>query len=74
LHVVYVIDSLTPAGAECSLVDMVPGLRARGVDVDIVTLFDRPGLTDAAIAGGATVTCVAGGGGRLGEGGGHKGG
>jgi glycosyltransferase involved in cell wall biosynthesis len=41
-------------------------LRTRGVGVDIVTLFDRPGLTQEAIAGGARVTCVAGGGGRPG--------
>lgn len=66
MRVTYVIDSLSPAGAERSLVDLVPHLVSRGIHMDVVTLFDRPGLAAEAVAGGATVTCLAGRGGRAG--------
>ena len=66
MRVTYVIDSLSPSGSERSLVELVPGLVAHGIDMDVVTLFDRPGLVEEAVAGGATVTCLEGGGGRVG--------
>lgn len=56
LHVVHVIDSLTPGGAEVSLSVMVPALVRRGVRVDVVALQARPGLRDRLLEGGAMVT------------------
>ncbi len=56
LHVVYVIDSLVPGGAESSLAAMAPGLVSRGVSLDVVALTSRPGLQDALRDAGATVT------------------
>ena len=60
LHVVYVIDSLAPGGAESSLAAMAPGLVSRGVRLDVLALTARPGLQDALRNGGATVTEVGG--------------
>lgn len=44
MRVLYVIDSLSPSGAELSLVAMVPGLVARNVSVDVVHIRERDGL------------------------------
>jgi glycosyltransferase involved in cell wall biosynthesis len=64
MHVLYVIDSLAPAGAERSLVDLIPELVDRGVVLTVAVLHDRPGLAEEAVAGGATVVSIAGPGGR----------
>lgn len=56
LHVVSVIDSLTPGGAESSLAAIAPRLVSRGVRLDVVALTARPGLQDALREAGATVT------------------
>ena len=44
MRVLYVIDSLSPSGAELSLVAMVPGLIARDVSIDVTYIRDRAGL------------------------------
>jgi glycosyltransferase involved in cell wall biosynthesis len=47
MHVMHVIDSLHGGGAETSLLEVVPGLLARGVQTSIVTLRpDDGGLED----------------------------
>ncbi len=59
-HVVHVIDSLTPGGAEMSLAVMAPELVALGVRLDVVALKARPGLRDQLVAAGTTVTELTG--------------
>jgi glycosyltransferase involved in cell wall biosynthesis len=66
LHLLYVIDSLVPAGAERSLSDMAPHLVGAGVTLDVAFLQDRPGLHRELEASGATLHPIAGSGGRLG--------
>ena len=56
LHVVHVIDSLTPGGAEMSLAVTAPQLIQRGIRLDVVALKTRPGLRDRLVEAGATVT------------------
>ena len=56
MKVLFVIDSLGHGGAERSLVEMIPAVRAAGVETVIVALDDRPGpLTQDARHAGATV-------------------
>lgn len=66
VKVLALIDSLITGGAEQSLVDMAPYLVAAGVDLEVATLHDRPGLQDELAAAGVPLTCLAGGGGRAG--------
>ena len=66
VHVLYVIDSLIPGGAERSLAALAPGYVARGVRLDVAYLRDRPGLQDELIAAGAELFCLDGRGGRVG--------
>jgi len=66
LRLLYVIDSLVPAGAERSLVELSPELQRRGVDLQVAHLLDRPGLQDELAGTGASVICLAGPGGRRG--------
>lgn len=42
--VLYIIDSLSSAGAEQSLVSMAPHLLSLGVDLEVAYLLERPGL------------------------------
>jgi glycosyltransferase involved in cell wall biosynthesis len=56
VHVVHIIDSLAPGGAESSLAAMAPALVSRGVRLDVIALTARPGLQDALRNAGATVT------------------
>jgi glycosyltransferase involved in cell wall biosynthesis len=56
LHVVHVIDSLIPGGAESSLAVMAPDLVRKGVRLDVVALKQRQGVRDALVEGGALVT------------------
>jgi glycosyltransferase involved in cell wall biosynthesis len=55
LHVVHVIDSLIPGGAESSLAVMAPELVRSGVRLDVVALKQRPGVRTALVEGGAQV-------------------
>jgi glycosyltransferase involved in cell wall biosynthesis len=66
MRVLCLIDSLRPGGAEQSLVAMAPQLVATGIDLEVATLHDRPGLQDELTASGIRLTCLAGGGGRAG--------
>ena len=66
LRVLCLIDSLLPGGAERSLVALAPHLAATGVEVQVATLHDRPGLQDELAAGGVALSCLAGRGGRAG--------
>ena len=66
VHVLYVIDSLIPGGAERSLAAIAPHMVSRGVQLDVAYLHRRPGLQQELRATGARLHCLAGGGGRLG--------
>jgi glycosyltransferase involved in cell wall biosynthesis len=66
VHVLYVIDSLIPGGAERSLAAIAPHMVSRGVVLDIAYLHRRPGLQQELRAAGAELHCLAGRGGRLG--------
>ena len=46
MHVLHVIDSLHGGGAETSLLEVIPGLRTRGVRTSIVTLLPDDGSLD----------------------------
>jgi glycosyltransferase involved in cell wall biosynthesis len=66
VHVLYVIDSLTPGGAERSLAALAPHLVSRGVMLDVAYLQQRQGLQRDLQKAGAELWCLAGRGGRLG--------
>jgi glycosyltransferase involved in cell wall biosynthesis len=65
VHVLYVIDSLVPGGAERSLATLAPHLVARGVALEVAVLHDRPGLQPQLEDAGAPVVSLGGGGGRV---------
>jgi glycosyltransferase involved in cell wall biosynthesis len=50
MHVMHIIDSLHGGGAETSLVEMLPGLKSRGVRTTIVTLLSDDGALDNQLA------------------------
>jgi glycosyltransferase involved in cell wall biosynthesis len=56
----YVIDSLAPGGAERSFAAMVPGFVARGLEVDVAYLHERPGIHDQLRVAGARLHAVPG--------------
>lgn len=60
MHVLYLIDSLVPAGAERSLLAMAPEYARLGVRLDVAYLHERPGLQAALAATGARVELVPG--------------
>jgi glycosyltransferase involved in cell wall biosynthesis len=64
--VLYVIDSLVPGGAESSLAVLAGLFPARGIELEVAYLHDRPGLHEALAAAGARLTSLAGTGGRVG--------
>jgi glycosyltransferase involved in cell wall biosynthesis len=66
VRILYVIDSLGPAGAERSLAAMAPHYTSRGMDLDVAFLHDRPGVQGDLEAAGARLFSLAGAGGRLG--------
>jgi glycosyltransferase involved in cell wall biosynthesis len=66
VHVLYMIDSLVPGGAERSLAAMAPHLVAAGVRLEIATLHDRPGVQEELADAGVPLWSLAGAGGRLG--------
>jgi glycosyltransferase involved in cell wall biosynthesis len=67
VHVLHLIDSLVPGGAESSLADMAPYLVRAGVQVDVAYLLDRPGVQQKLIDAGADVFALDGPGGRIGR-------
>jgi glycosyltransferase involved in cell wall biosynthesis len=67
VRVLYVIDDLDPAGAERSLAALVAPYRRRGIELDVASLRDVPGIQAELEADGAGVFCVDGRGGRLGR-------
>jgi glycosyltransferase involved in cell wall biosynthesis len=66
VHVLYVIDSLIPGGAERSLVALAPHLVSQGVVLDVAYLHRRPGLQQELGAAGVELFCLSGSGGRAG--------
>lgn len=62
MYVLYLIDSLVPAGAETSLLALAPHYARVGVRLDVAYLHERPGLRRDLVAAGARVDLVAGGG------------
>jgi glycosyltransferase involved in cell wall biosynthesis len=66
LRVLYLIDSLVPGGAERSLAALAPHLIAEGIELDVATLHERPGLQAELERGGARLHCLNGPGGRAG--------
>lgn len=66
MHVLYLIDSLVPGGAETSLAALAPHYAGRGIRLDVAYLHERPGVHDALREAGAELFCLAGRGGRLG--------
>lgn len=66
MHVLYVIDSLAPGGAERSLAALAPRYAARGVALDVAYLKERPGVQGELVRAGATLFSLAGSGGRAG--------
>jgi glycosyltransferase involved in cell wall biosynthesis len=65
MRVLYFIDSLAPGGAESSLVALAGLYPARGVELEVAYLHDRPGLYDELAATGARLTSLAGPRGRM---------
>jgi glycosyltransferase involved in cell wall biosynthesis len=66
VHVLYVIDSLVPGGAERSLAAMAPHLVAGGIRLEVATLSERPGVEAELEAAGVRLHRLAGPGGRAG--------
>ena len=64
VRVLYVIDSLAPGGAESSLAALARLYPSRGVELEVAYLHERPGLHEALKAAGASLTSLAGPGGR----------
>lgn len=60
MHVLYVIDSLVPGGAETSLLALAPYLINAGVQLDVAYLRDLPGLQAELEDAGAQLFCLAG--------------
>jgi len=66
VHLLYIIDSVVPAGAERSLLAMVPHYVARDIAVEVAYLHERPGLQDELVAAGARLVSLDGRYGRAG--------
>jgi glycosyltransferase involved in cell wall biosynthesis len=66
VRLLYVIDSLVPAGAERSLEALAPHYVARGVRLDVAYLHERAGLQRELEDAGARLFSLAGRGGRAG--------
>lgn len=59
VRVLYVIESLSRAGAEESLAAMAPLLRSDGIDLRIAYLHERPGLRDQLVDSGVPLVSLA---------------
>lgn len=66
VRVLYVIDSLVPGGAESSLAALAGLYPARGIELEVAYLHERPGLHETLAAAGARLTSLSGPGGRIG--------
>ena len=66
MRVLYLIDSLVAGGAERSLAAMAPHLVAGGLELEVATLHERPGVQDELTAAGVPLHALAGAGGRVG--------
>jgi glycosyltransferase involved in cell wall biosynthesis len=66
VRVLYIIDSLVPGGAESSLAALARLYPARGVELEVAYLHDRPGLYEAVAATGARLASLDGPDGRRG--------
>jgi glycosyltransferase involved in cell wall biosynthesis len=66
MRLLYVIDSVVPAGAERSLLALAPHYARHDIELEIAYLHDRDGLQDEFRAAGARLRCVDGRFGRLG--------
>jgi len=66
VRVLYIIDSLTPGGAESSLAAVARFYPERDVELEVAYLHDRPGLHEQLRAAGARLTSLAGSEGRRG--------
>jgi len=66
VHVLYLIDSLVPGGAERSLAALAPEYVRLGVRLDVAYLHERDGLAAEIGAAGAELFPLADGSGRLG--------
>jgi len=68
VQLLYVMDSvMKPGGAEQSLALLAPEYRGLGVQLDVATLFERPGHQDALRAAGARLFPIGGSRGRFGD-------
>ena len=67
MRILYLIDSLTPGGAETSLAAMAPLLIAGGVDLEVGYFIERTGVHARLREAGARVTCIGNEGGRRGR-------
>ena len=67
MRILYLIDSLTPGGAETSLAAMAPLLIAGSVDLEVGYFIERPGVHAQLREAGARVTCIGNEGGRRGR-------
>jgi glycosyltransferase involved in cell wall biosynthesis len=66
VRILYIIDSLTPGGAERSLASMAPHYVDRGVQLDVAYLVQRDGLESELRTAGVAVYSLAGPGGVIG--------
>jgi glycosyltransferase involved in cell wall biosynthesis len=64
--VLLILDSLVPGGAERSTVALLGPLAARGFDLEVAMLHNRPGLQDAVTSAGFPLHDLSGPGGRTG--------
>jgi glycosyltransferase involved in cell wall biosynthesis len=64
VHVLYLIDSLMPGGAERSLAALAPHLVAGGIRLEVGTLHERPGVQAELLDAGVRLHSLAGPGGR----------
>ena len=55
MRVFYLIDSLTPGGAEVSLASLAPHYVRRGVELHVGYLYDRVGVQDELLRAGASI-------------------
>jgi len=62
VHILYIIDSLAPGGAERSLAAMAPSLTKLGLSLDVAYLRKRTGVEEELVDAGARVWHLAGGG------------
>ena len=60
MRVIHLIDSLAPGGSERSLADVAPHLIQKGVELGVVVLHERQGMTEEVRSAGASVDVLPG--------------